>query len=213
MSTKTPKWILAAAIAGVLPQFAGASMVTTVMDFDALVDGTQVGEAYASAGYHWKNAKVFDAVVAGADFALPPSGNNVVLKGSDAGCGAACDVLFNSDIAIFELVVSGMNTGSGTLHAIASDGTVLNIDILGNGSGCSGGVAPGWSCNRSIQFSLAQNITRITFNGPGGLAAIDSLSVTQHDLIINPGVPEPASLALVALGLIGAACARRRRSV
>lgn len=210
MISKTRKWVFAAAAAAavVVPGAASAG-VTTVMNFDSLVDGVQVAEAYASDGYHWKNARVFDAVFAQSLGAPPPSGDNVVVKNSDAACGAACDVLFDSDSAIFEVVVSGLIVGSGTLHAIASNGVVLDIDTPLAGGGCAAGVEPGWSCEKTIRFSLADNVTRITFDVPGGLGAIDSLKVTLHDRAVQ--VPEPASLALVALGMFGAGFSRRVR--
>lgn len=211
MPSNTRSWILAAVIAGALPGVASAG-ITTVMNFDSLADGTQVAEAYASDGYHWKNAKVFDAVDAGSSAAPPPSGNNIVIKSSDAACGGACDVLFDSDFAIFEVVVSGLISGHGTLHAIANNGTVLDIDTATTSGGCAAGVAAGWTCERTITFSLGANITRITFDVPGGASGIDSLRVTQHDRGISQ-VSEPASLTLVALALFAAVFRRRHRAI
>ncbi len=205
MISKTRMWILAAAAAVMVPGAASAG-VTTLMEFDSLATGVQVAEAYASDGYHWKNARV---VAPGGQAAPPPSGTKVVFKNSDAACGSFCDVLFDSDSAIFEVVVSGLILGSGTLHAIASNGVVLDIDTVAAGGGCAPGVAAGWSCERKIQFSLADNVTRITFDVPVGLGAIDSLKVTLHDRAAQ--VPEPASFALVALALCGAGFSRRVR--
>ena len=212
MSRATRKWILAAMAYGGLSGMASAG-VTTVMNFDSLANGALVAEAYASDGFHWKNAKVFDAVNAGSSAAPPPSGSNIVFKEfpQDPNCGGACDVLFNSDSAIFEVVVSGLITGAGTLHAFASNGAVLDIDTNKSQGGCAAGVAAGWSCEKTIRFALADNVTRISFDVPAGQGSIDSVRVTLHDR--GNQVPEPASLALIVLGLLSSTASRRIRRI
>lgn len=222
MSSKTLGWILAAAVAGVVPSLARADTVTTSMNFDeaTLAVGDNVGTFYA--GYLWTNAQVyFPDPSLSSPFYAPPSSANVVINGAAQTCGSGCSLTLASTLPGYWITgfdVSGMAIGNGNLTAIASDGTQLSIDVLDVVSpttdpNCPSGTAAGWTCHSGTSgftFSIDQHVTSITFNAAAGLAGIDSLSVTQSRP--DTTVPEPASLALVAVGLVGAAFRRRQRN-
>lgn len=91
-------------------------------------------------------------------------------------------------------VWSGLN-GAGTLLA--------SFNLVGNAQ--SGGCSDAPFCRfDQLSSSFAGTAYSVTFGGAAMHAAIDDISITA--------VPEPASALLMALGVGGLLCARRRRS-
>lgn len=148
---------------------------TTVMDFDSIADGVDVGTFYP--GFTWFDTRVFDAVDAESGVIPPPSGNNIAIRAP----GATGDTRFVSDRPIKSFTAAGIITGSGSLNYYTSAGNG-NIDSLGVGNGlCPVGTYSQWSCLKGRSFTLAENVTQISFDTPGGLGALDSITVITYD--------------------------------
>ena len=147
------------------------------------LDGTTFYQSYGIAGFS-------QAVRFGSDSRLPDDGYGIFNNGPSG------TVLFGEDMSNVSMTwaVSG---GGITFHAEAYD---LNDLLVGTFS--SGGV--GLS---GIGSFAANNVRRITFHDGGTQVAIDTLNFTRD----GGTVPEPMSLALVGVGLIAAAAARRRK--
>jgi hypothetical protein len=111
---------------------------------------------------------------------------------------------------LFDLnVVNGGDTGNSTVLAgylsNFSTGTVNGVaasDVFNNGSGS-------FTNSDTVYFGVSQDTQSITgVNFVDGKAAIGG----THNGSISFSVPEPTSLAILGLGLLGFAGARRRKS-
>jgi hypothetical protein len=121
---------------------------------------------------------------------------------------------FNGPIAIlFSLDLAGVGLDGGFFDAIG--GTAITaFDRSGNLLGSVVNEATGIEFLGLVTSDGAANIAGLLFSlvgsEPAGFA-IDNLRFGTAGQVVVPGVPEPASLALVAVALLGAVAAGRRR--
>ena len=120
-------------------------------------------------------------------------------------------VIFNLNIGGNDYVVSNAATGNGSIGNAFSTNTVLNLSFTQTSA-----VGGTWTVTRSggitdldsgTYSGVAENIKLYNSQTTGGGAAEDNLYANSMKV-----VPEPSTLALAALTIMGALIIRRRRS-
>lgn len=109
-------------------------------------------------------------------------------------------------------------TNLGFLFTVTqSDANLTDIQFLLNGVSISDFSIPGNTFNKDLTFNIANGLLdgggtlKMVLNGAVGWDLdLDSVGLT-FDVPANSTVPEPASLALLGLGLAGVAATRRRK--
>lgn len=98
-----------------------------------------------------------------------------------------------------------LNTGSGLL----SDGVITGDEVLAANGGTSGNQAqPGSNVYVNIDFDANETFTAFEFRTSGVAFELDNVVI---GLTTRTEIPEPASLALLGVGLLGLGAARRRK--
>jgi hypothetical protein len=198
--------LLAVLITAVAPV---TSLAGAIMTFEEFADGATNVDAFYGGGVTWLNEEVFNSAGTPAlsPFGGPtPSQANVLTQ---AVCGAvACNLELVSTEAIGSITLSGL-IFAGNLEILAFDqssqvGGALIVDTEFQSVGCA--VVTDWSCNRSFNFTEFEEIHRLQFVMTSGSGFIDNVQVFTF---ARGAVPEPATLALMILGLLGIATARR----
>lgn len=99
---------------------------------------------------------------------------------------------------------------------VESDGNDTDLEFFYNGLSFADFAIAGNTINQNLSFgvptsSLASNgVLELVINGdPGWDFQLDSIGLSFSDPVAN-NVPEPSTVALFALGLVGVAAARRR---
>lgn len=215
--SKTLRTLAAAAVMAIgLPQMANAALVTKKLDFDLNVGGPDTAlttqyndEAHGKTVFSGGNAFFGDFSIGHPGLPAGPTG--VLFNGcSLADCSGSLITLTINNLFQGTLdfwVWTRSSTGQLDVK-VASGGNTQNnvnqtIPLINNGNN-----ANSW---QHISLNLAANTqySTITFQLLAGSAYIDDISFQTEAATNN--VPEPASMALVALGLVGAAAATRRR--
>lgn len=98
-------------------------------------------------------------------------------------------------------------TGTGIL----SDGIITGSEILASQGGVSGNqTAPGSNVYVNLAFAPGETFTAFEFRTTGVAFELDNIVI---GLTSRGTIPEPSSIALLGLGLLGFAAVRRRKSV
>jgi PEP-CTERM motif len=213
--SKTLRTLAAAAlVAAGAPQMASAALLTTTLDFEGATTLTLPTDYDDSQHGHTKFT----------------GGNGAVTQFATGHNGTATNVLFNNcqtncanssiDFTVgsfngattpgfegtfdFWMLKSG---GTGLLNIVASTATGgQNITQTLGGAGDNGV----WQ-HIFVTLDPLQKYVSVKFTVAPQQFLFDDISFQFEASAPPPGVPEPASVALVALALVGAASATRRR--
>ena len=131
------------------------------------------------------------------------------------GTGDDSEVILSWDIAA-GLIPFGATNVNFTALIIESDGNPTDVEFLLGSTTLLANAIPGNTADEVINFSIdaaliaAGGTLTMKLNGAAGWdLSMDALGISYAPG--NPTVPEPASLLLAGLGLMGAGVARRRR--
>lgn len=104
------------------------------------------------------------------------------------------DAIFTNTVSAFDVVIGAVNSGW-TFKAYGVNNNL--IETLNMNDACCGGFARGIA---------AQGIKRVTFTPASDWATFDNFRFVENK------VPEPGSLALLGLGLLGFMASRRKKA-
>lgn len=217
MSFRHSSLVLAAAAACALPHAASAGIVT--MDFNFGTEGAGVGNYYDSAGHDinvtFGNPTDNSAVWLSANHGtttnvLSAGGTSKCPGGSLPGSGTGCNadtrmIVFNAADGFTEMWMdyTRFTPSSITVELYGAGGAKLNTFVISSGNSGQAYL------NQAISFGTGagQTAYQVAIYGYVDLFWVDNIKLNM----VSGRVPEPASLGLVALGLLGAAGARRSR--
>lgn len=214
------KTILGLAATALLALPMVASSAIFVLDFEGIGDSNPVGDYYNGAGPANKNFGVsfspatlalVDSDAGGSgNFANEPSPDTVMffLDANEAiltvaaGFTTGFSFFYSSSTAASVNVYDGLN---------ATGNLLASLDLVAQFSDNCTGDPTGDFCNWTPIGVLFEGVAKsIDFGGTANQTGFDDITFGTD----RPGqpVPEPASLALLGLGLAGLGVARRRRS-
>lgn len=214
----TPKLLAAASLAALMAPALAATPI--VLDFEGIPDYTAVGDYYnggggTNYGVHFSGATLalVDADAGGnGNFANEPSpntilffldANNAILTYA-AGFDTGFSFYYTSSTAASVTVWSGTN-GDGDLLGTVS----LTAQYTNN---CSGDPSGGFCHWDPIGVAFAGNAHSINFGGTANRTGYDNITFGSATPIV-PGIPEPSTYAMMALGLAGLGVVARRRKI
>ena len=197
----------AASLAAVM---APALAAPVVLNFEGIADLSPVGNFYAGVGVTFSPATLalIDADAGGSgNFANEPSASTVMffLDASNAiltyaaGFTTGFSFFYSSSTAATVTVYDGLN---GTGNVLGSLG--LTAQGFDNCSGDPTGQFCNWTAVGVAFSGIAKSID---FGGTANQTGFDDITFGS----VTPGVPEPSTYAMLALGLAGIGFVARRR--
>ena len=202
--------VMAPASAAVVLDFEGVGNFAAINNFynggtDSLGNsGTNYGIAFSTA-----TLGIIDADAGGGgNFANEPSpstimffldANNAVLNAA-AGFTTGFSFFYTSSTAASVNVWSGLNA-TGTLLG------TLNLNAQFNGNNCVGDPSGGFCNWTAVGVGFSGTAMSIDFGGTANQTGFDDITFGS----VTPGIPEPSTYAMLALGLAGIGFVARRR--
>lgn len=189
---------------------APASAAVT-LTFEGIPDGTPVGSFYPGYVFSPATLALVDADAGGGgNFANEPSPNTIMffldsneaILDVTAGFDTGFSFFYTSSTAAPVTVWSGLNGD-------ASDGTLLATINLGAqfADNCTGDPTGPFCHWDAIGVAFAGTAHSIDFGGTANQTGYDNITFGS----VTPGVPEPSTYAMLALGLAGVGFVSRRR--